>query len=238
MSRLAIIVPTRARPWAVQRTVEAWRNTGAGEVADLIWAVDSDDPTLAEYVVQFGSGLPDWAMAVTLEGWRPMVRKLDEVASAVAAAGDHEAIGFMGDDHVPRTNEWAQRFLRALRSMGTGIVYGDDLLQRDHLPTQWAMTADIVRSLDRMVPAPVEHLFCDNSVLALGRALRCIRYLGDVVIEHCHPLAGKAEPDPQYERVNSDVQNRTDRTAYTTWLGSEAGLAADVERVRAGCGLS
>lgn len=233
---LAILVPTRARPWSVARMHEAWRNTGAGEVADLIWLVDADDPEFPEYAVQFLARLPEWALALTMPEWHPMVRKLD--IAAVAVATDYEAVGFMGDDHVPRSTEWAHRYLAELRRLETGIVYGNDLLQRDKLPTQWAMTSNIVHALGRMVPAPVDHLFCDNSILALGRALRRISYLGDVIVEHCHPLAGKAEPDPQYERVNSDAQNQTDRRAYMTWLSSPHGLAADVEVIRADCGLS
>lgn len=233
---LAIIVPSRSRPWAVARAIQAWKNTGAFEVADLIWVLDEDDPEFAEYAIQFAGIVAPDVHVVTIPEWMPMVVKLNHVADALTS--DYRMIGFMGDDHVPRTNRWAQRFIEVLGEMGTGIVYGDDLFQRDHLPTQWVMTADIVRALERMVPAPVDHLFCDNSILALGRALGRIRYLGDVVIEHMHPIAGKSELDPQYERVNSDLQNKVDRTAYTTWLGSEAGLAADVERVRAQCGLS
>lgn len=234
--RLAMIVPSRSRPHHVARMMRAWETTGAFEVADLIWAVDRDDPEYAEYSIQLIGNKAEGALATVMPEWMPMVAKLDTVALALAE--DYQAVGFMGDDHVPRTNRWARRYLAELDAMGTGIVYGDDLLQRDHLPTQWAMTSDIVRALGRMVPAPVDHLFCDNSVLALGKALHRIKYLGDVIIEHCHPLAGKAEPDPQYERVNSPEQNRADRVAYTTWLGSPAGLAADIESIKAGCGLS
>lgn len=233
---LAIVVPSRSRPQNVARMVEAWRNTGAFDVADLIWAIDRDDPEYAEYSIQLIGHKTAGVLATVLAEWFPMVAKLNAVAGA--AAGGYKMVGFMGDDHVPRSNGWAQTFVETLRIMGTGIVYGDDLFQRANLPTHWAMTSDIVVALDRMVPAPVDHLFCDNSILALGRALHAITYRGDVVIEHCHPMAGKGEPDPQYERVNSDVQNRADRAAYTMWLGAPGGLAADVERVRAECGLS
>jgi len=215
---------------------QAWEATNAFGVAELVWALDADDPCYEEYLTQMdGCGPREVAMA--LPEWRPMVTKLDRFARALAV-DDHQAIGFMGDDHVPRTDVWAQRLLAELRDMGTGIVYGDDLLQREVLPTQWVMTADIVRALRRMVPAPVGHLYCDNAVLALGRALRRIRYVGDVVIEHMHPLAGKVEPDPQYERVNSDAQRQADRHAYMAWMGAEGGLAADVECVKRECGLS
>ena len=116
----------------------------------------------------------------------------------------------MGDDHRPRTDGWDTKMLAALRELGTGVVYGDDLLQGERLCTSWAMTSDIVRALGRMVPAPVEHMFCDNAVMDLAKAAKCLRYLPDVVIEHLHPLAGKADWDPGYWRVNRPTSTERD----------------------------
>jgi hypothetical protein len=79
------------------------------------------------------------------------------------------------------------------------------------------MTADIVRELGAMVPADVEHLYCDNVVRDIGIQAGCLRYLPEVLIEHMHPVVGKAESDEQYARVNSRQQNRGDRQAYRTW---------------------
>jgi hypothetical protein len=46
------------------------------------------------------------------------------------------------------------------------------------------------------------HLFFDNFVKQLGIDLNCLKYLPDVIIEHLHPVAGKAEMDEGYLRVN------------------------------------
>jgi hypothetical protein len=46
------------------------------------------------------------------------------------------------------------------------------------------------------------HLFFDNFVKQLGLDLEYLKYLPDVIIEHMHPVAGKAEMDEGYERVN------------------------------------
>ncbi|WP_431976175.1 hypothetical protein [Micromonospora haikouensis] len=224
MADLLVIVPSRGRPESVARLVDAWESTGAYERARLAFAVDGDDPCHAAYEGQAS----DRSLMVTLPRWLPMVHKLDRVAAGLAV--DHFALGFAGDDHVPRTVGWAGRYVDELRALGTGTVYGDDGYQGAKLPTQWAMTADIVQTLGRMVPAPVEHLYCDNSVLDLGRAAGCIRYLPDVLVEHMHPVAGKAADDDQYRRVNSSAQYARDGRAYRRWLRS--GLHVDAARIR------
>jgi len=230
-AELIVIVPSRGRPQAVARTVEAWRATGAYvDGARLVYAVDEDDPTADGY----RQAERDAGSLVRLHWvprWAPMVHKLDGVARVLAVEAMPYALGFAGDDHVPRTPGWAGRYLDALRELGTGIVYCDDGYQGANLPTQWAMTTDIVAALERMVPAPVEHLYCDNAILDLGRGAACIRYLDDVLIEHMHPAAGKASSDDQYRRVNGREQYRRDRAAYRQWLAG--GLSADVTKVRA-----
>lgn len=226
MADFLVIVPSRGRPESVARVVEAWHATGAFGSADLLFAIDGDDPYSGAYLASVPSGT---AGLVALPQWKPMVRKLNEVA--VERVNEYFALGFAGDDHLPRTPGWAGRYVDALYELGTGIVYGDDLIQREQLPTQWAMTADIVRALGRMVPADVEHLYCDNAVADLGRCAGCLRYLPDVVVEHVHPIAGKAPMDLGYVRVNRPEQYRRDGAAYQRWVAEQ--LETDAATVRA-----
>lgn len=237
-SDLLVIVPTRSRPHAVERVAAAWYATGAfGDGAALVFVVDADDPAYPEYrqaldrLAAADPG-PTPINLMNAGGWRPMVPKLNRAAAMFAEQG-HFALGFAGDDHLPRSAGWARRYLEALRELGTGIVYGNDLLQGERLPTQWAMTSDIVRALGRMVPAPVEHLYCDNAVMALGLRAECLRYLPSVVVEHLHPIALKAPTDAQYRRVNAPDQYRRDGAAYRRWIRERDGLVADVAAVRA-----
>lgn len=233
-AELIVIVPTRSRPQSVAPVVEAWRDTDAfADGGRLVFVLDADDPTFGDYAIALsaasplpGSGQPvSW---IAQQRWRPLVPKLNSAADYLHVTQRPYALGFAGDDHRPRTAGWARRYLDELRS-GAGIVHGDDGYQGVNLPTEWAMRADIVSALGgRMVPAPVEHLYCDNSVQDLGRATGLLRYLPDVRIEHLHPAAGHPG-DEQHERVNSREQYRTDRPAYRAWRRS--GLFADVEAV-------
>jgi hypothetical protein len=232
---LLIIVPSRGRPAAVEQVARAWRDTRAFCRAVLEFALDRDDPEYGAYqdaLARVRADQPEAGLLdVTFDRWLPMVHKLN-AAAAAAVAGPRPpmAVGFAGDDHRPRTHGWAGRHLAELARLGTGIVYGNDLHRGAELPTQWAMTVDIVATLGRMVPAPVEHQFCDRSVLDLGRALDRIRYLPDVIIEHMHPAAGKAEMDSGYEAVNCKAQFLADQARYERW--QDGGLLDDLFAVR------
>jgi hypothetical protein len=139
----------------------------------------------------------------------------------------------MGDDHRPRTRGWDAAYLEALHDLGTGIVYGDDLLQGANLPTQCAMTSNIVQALGCMAPATLRHMYVDNAWRALGEAAGCLRYLPEVVVEHLHPVAGKAEWDDNYRRVNAPEMYGHDADAFGEYLrGQFAEHVAKVQRLR------
>lgn len=228
-SGMAVIVPSRGRPGSVARVAQAWSDTDAWRDAQLIFAVDADDPTHAAYLEQISTH-GGQTFLVTLPEWKPMVHKLDKCALITAESG-FSMVGFMGDDHLPRTPGWARRYAETLDELGTGIVHSSDGFRDDQLPTQWMMTADIVRTLGRMVPAPVEHLYCDNAIEDLGRSAQCIRFLPDVLIEHMHPFAGKAGMDAGYSKVNNPSQYAKDRAAYQEWRTHQ--LAEDAGKIRA-----
>lgn len=234
--KLVVVVPSRSRPESVGRVVDAWETTGAFTDAVMHWVIDADDPGLSGYVNRLewardrNPGGVEWTVAPF---WMSLVPKLN-AAAVELACGDVEALGFAGDDHLPRTPGWAARYRDALRELGTGIVYCDDGYQGEGLPTQWVMTVDIVRELQAMVPADVEHLYCDNAVLDLGKAADCLTYLPDVLIEHMNPYARKGTLDAQYQRVNSRRQYTVDGRAYAAWrAGNLPTQAAALRRLRA-----
>lgn len=239
MADLVVVVPSRGRPAAARELADAFQATCTA-ATELVFAVDEDDPTLGEY-----SGIPrDLANASTersaqvsvgvVPESKSMVYALNVIASYVTippnANGGPFAVGFMGDDHRPRTNGWDTAYLETLRELGTGIVYGNDLLQCRNLPTQCAMTADIVKTVGYMAPPSLTHLYVDNYWLALGTQADCIRYLPDVIVEHRHPVAGKNQWDEGYERVNHPGMFAKDETAFRDYYTTT--FPADVEKVR------
>jgi hypothetical protein len=215
--------------------VEAFGRTSRS--ARLIFVLDHNDPELGAYG-EARASLPAVyngliRIIVTVNAPKTMVGALNEAAAAVLTSPDAPyAIGFMGDDHRPRTEGWDEIYLETLFEMPGSMVYGDDGLQGQRLPTQIAMTSDIVRALGYMAPPGLRHLFVDNFWLDLGMAAGGLRYLPRVLIEHMHPVAGKAELDEGYERVNAPEVYNHDQAAYREYLRSDAWPEA-VKAVRA-----
>jgi hypothetical protein len=227
VSDLVMICPSRGRPANVARLAAAWSALSSG-VSELVVAVDEDDPELGGYL---DVELAMRRSSVTLlTGPRlRMVGTLNDIA--VPMAGRCFAVGFLGDDHLPQTAGFDGALVAALREMGTGIVYGNDLLQGERLPTAVAMTSDIVRALGYMAPPGLIHLAVDNAWLELGRGAGCIRYLPDVVLEHIHPFAGKAPLDAGYAEVNAGSMYQRDLAEFARWKREE--LPSAVSKVRA-----
>lgn len=208
---LVVIVPSRGRPQSAYWLAEAFRDTCETDVRP-VFAVDSDDPTAPEYqeVVRLGLG------SVVIGDHESMVDALNRRATGFASLEGElatKAIAFMGDDHRPRTTGWDAAYLDALEKQ-PGLVYGNDLIQGANLPTQVAMSTEVVRALGCMAPPTLTHLYVDNYWLALGKAVGCITYLPDVVIEHLHPVAGKADWDDGYKRVNDPAMYGKDAAAF------------------------
>jgi hypothetical protein len=215
---LTILVPTRGRPQNLTRLWQAFLDTCECETR-LVALVDRDDPELRAYQAIYRQ-LEDEPMFRMGIGPRLRLGPTLNVAAPKWAARS-DAVGFMGDDHLPRTAGWDGRYLDELKRLGTGLVYGNDLIQGEALPTQVAMTSDIILATGHMVPAGALHLWLDNAWLALGRALDAITYLPDVIVEHLHPIAGRAQWDAGYAEANTDARSDADRAVFERWREHE-----------------
>lgn len=210
MTDLIVIVPSRGRPEAAKELAEAFKETCTADT-QLMVAIDDNDPDRGLYELK----LMGTSAAMSIGNSRTMVESLNQ--TALLTVGDHFALGFMGDDHRPRTIGWDSRYLEELHKLGTGIVYGNDLLQGHKLPTQCAMTSNIVKALGYMAPPSLTHMYVDNFWLSIGRAAGCIRYLPNVTVEHMHPLIGKSEWTEGHKRVNAQEMYDHDAAAFNEY---------------------
>lgn len=225
---LLVIIPTRGRPQAVMALVRAWHETGA--TADLLFAVDNDDPELDAYKREAAKFMKGGQVRFVFGMRLRLCGTLNQ--QAVKAAKKYQYLAFMGDDHRPRpaAMPWDAR-IRECLSGGPGIVYGNDLLQGENMATAVAMTSDIVDTLGYMAPPALVHLCLDLVWLDWGRGIQRITYLDDMVIEHLHPANGKAELDAGYEEVNSDAMVSADSAAYYDYRDN-GGLDTDLTKLR------
>jgi len=232
MTPLVVIVPSRGRPERALEAVEALRRTAVGISTSIVLAVDADDPRLDGYRARFTDGryAPEVAlMVLTGEETGDLVRATNTPAMRIARTEPDAIVGVINDDQVARTTGWDVRIRRALTT--PGIAYGDDLFQHHALVTCPFISASIVLALGWYAAPFLRHLFIDNVWRDLGADLGVLRYLPDLVFEHLHPFAGKAEWDATYERGNAqDIVDR-DRIAYEAWRDG-GGREVDVARVR------
>ena len=219
MRDLLAIVPSRDRPADVAELIKTIRATARART-DLIVAFDDDDPQRGTYGRLRDRTRKDrrimWATGPrkSLAGWTNRL--------AAAHAGRYRAVCSMGDDHRPRTDGWDVQLLAAALD-GTGLAYGDDLFQRENLPTAVVISSAVVAALGWVCQPSLRHYFVDNVWKDLGAL-----YVPGVVIEHLHYLATGAAPDDTYRQAETVQQ--ADQAAYARWLRD--GLAADADTVR------
>lgn len=219
MDDLLVLVPTRGRPQSAVRMVEAWEKTDTMN-ARLTFVTDDDDPELEAYRTLATEGVIKGLVTLPAPGVPGITIPLNRAATIFQDTA--KVIGFMGDDHAPRTTGWEDRVIEAADTCCPRVVYGNDLFQGAALPTAAFVPSRMIRAMGFMSPPVLRHLYVDNFWLQLGRDLGGLRYLPEVVIEHLHPAAGKAPMDDRYRAVNARAVDDADRAAFEAYMGSPA----------------
>ena len=169
-----IICPSRGRP---ENLVRLWETCDQTK-SRIRTYVDDDDPMLSAYrKLSFVTGVIGGPRIRLVPAYNLLARHYAKDASIIA---------FMGDDHMPHTPGWEQRIIDAMEPMG--VVYANDQLMGEALPTAAFLDAEIVRRLGYLAPPGLIHMYGDNFWRLIGEFTGKLRYLEDVVIEHVHPL--------------------------------------------------
>jgi hypothetical protein len=212
---LLMICPSRGRPGNVAALLECWALlecfADADARAELMIVVDDDDPELPGYQAL---GVP---LTVNVTEQQTAPRGIGGILNALACqhAADYDAIGFLGDDHRPRTPGW-DTVLAAAIADGAAVAYGNDLHQGERLPTAPVIASPVITALGYFCPPGMMHMYLDDFWKRLGADLGALTYLPDVIIEHCHPDAGKSFRDEGYNRVAASYP--ADEAAWQRFL--------------------
>ena len=244
--RLTMIIPSMGRPAAAEQAALSALEHAALSTTAVVIGVDG--PHEPEQEVAYAAIARPGLGVLFDDRHRGMVGTLNRRAHEMVGGdasmmvnhrcrittrpcGEFTHVGFMGDDHRVRTHGWDAALMEA--AGWWGIAYGDDLLRGQELPTAVVMAADIVRTLGWMAPPTLGHMYVDDYWRDLGQRVDDLHYRPDVVIEHLHPSAGKAEIDESYERTNHPDQYARDSAAYAEFR-DHGGLARDAFWIRAG----
>jgi hypothetical protein len=213
IDKIAFIVPTRGRPGNVAGLSVAFDQTSFG-YADLHFVVDGDHPEEHDYTRASGRH------SVHYQPWRGLSGTLNTASVHFAKA--YRYVGFMGDDHRPRTHGFDASLYGALRRMGDhAVAYGPDgqadyshimtgpvTEEASHVPmTWWVMDSQTIRLLGQHVPYVLSHTCVDDYVWQLGYQSETLTYVSGALVEHLHPVWGKAKTDESYE-LSSEHNNR------------------------------
>lgn len=221
---LTVYVPTKGRPDNAKRLQEAFYETTVLG-SRVVFILSYNDPQLSKYM---SLNLHD---IIVVAPEKPgFVNPLNLGYLSDRRHHYSYALGFMGDDHLPRTKAWDEVFVNKLLKMGGGFVYGNDGFQKEKIPTSIVMTANIPLALGFMTLPSLKHLYADNWWLDLGKALNKIEYMPDIIIEHLHPAAGKAANDEGYAFSSSWNLDQEDKKEYERYLKED--LESDVRIVR------
>lgn len=197
-------LPSRSRPANVKRFFAAALATGM--ITPGVLRVDVDDAhNYADVLLPAG-----WAMHV---GQRMTLG--DMTNEFYALNPDAEWYGLLGDDVVPRTNNWDSTLVAA--AMTHGMAYPDDWHQAPALACHMALRGDFVRKVGWLALPGLDRLYIDTALTTLARRQSKICYCSEVVLEHCHFSNGKAIKDAIYNKPRA----ASDRAIFDRWVCRE-----------------
>ncbi len=218
--KMLIIVPTRGRNQNHLELIESWQQFTEGKSQILLGLDDDDQQNYTRVNDPFI--LYDVNPRLRLGGTLNLL--------ATKYAKHYDVIAFLGDDHRFRSG-FESVVEQAIDNLnGMGIIYGNDLLQGEKLPTAVFMSSNIINTLGFMVPPEMVHLYLDNFWLDLGNALNCITYKPEMIVEHMHYSNGKSQADSNYLEVNSPEMYSHDQQVYDNYKATQFSL--DVKKLK------
>ncbi|OKI54521.1 hypothetical protein [Micromonospora sp. CB01531] len=221
MADLTVLVPTRGRIGNSLRLLKAFRETCTADT-ELVFVISADDP---DHDLYYWHLTQADGRAITVSVDKPGVVAPLNAGFEALKGSLGLAVGFMGDDHLPKTRGWDEALLGELKALKTGIAYPNDLLQFEAMATAVVMTSDIPKALGYMAPSELDHMCIDLVWLDWGRGIDKLVYRDDVIIEHLHRSVGKSREDATY-RLTRDLVS-PDSEKYTTY--KETRLSDDLK---------
>jgi hypothetical protein len=212
--KLLVICPSRSRPKLCNEMVDSFLKTQKMSTLKLL--LDMDDPCLDEYISLIGSKVP-----YTIAQRKPVTNIINE--NWKFSSHCFRWFSVTNDDFIYHTDSWDLKMIGTLKLHGgLGIVYGNDLLQMANMPTTSIISREIPEALGWLQMPLLTHLFGDTVWQLIGSKAQCLHYRADIIIEHRHYFARKADQDDIYKRTNSKEMYDLDTIAYMKWLNENA----------------
>ena len=200
MAAISLLLPTRGRPELVRRLFDSLAlHTENLTDLEVILYLDDDDES--------GVNISESRFAVIkIIGERSTMGAYN---TACLRRASGEVIMLVNDDVIVRTSAWDIRVMDVSRRFSDGIflAYPNDLHIGRRMCTFPICTKTACQVLITPYPDDYRSYFIDWHLFDVFKRVRAagysrICYLDDVVFEHCHYMAGKAELDATYSVKN------------------------------------
>lgn len=210
--KILTICPSKGRPELFKQMYESWGNT-INEDNTMVIGLDISDEKVSHY--------PKNVNKIMCKANSTVTKVINSIWK------DNQGYDFyhiINDDVIFHTPQYDSKFLKISEIYGEGVFYGNDLFQGQSLPTFPFISASLIKAVGYL-QMPTLNRYCGDTVWAdIGRICNCLYYLGAIIIEHNHKLAGKGDTDVDMEVYRQDV------IEYVKW--SKAQRMFDVEKVK------
>ncbi len=217
MRDLLVVVPSRGRPGNIERLHRAMLQTCSLDT-QLVVGLDADDEHNYPRIPGVEYEVRENLRYVT--GWNNELVKGRLWGYRAVAAG-------IGDDNLPRTQDWDGAILEALEDQP--FAFANDLYPRapGSLSCHMFMRRDVVETLGYVGPPSIAHMYVDVAWMAWGRACG-VKYLHEVIVEHMHFTVGKGNNDATYNASQALIP-----PDLANWHAYSKGgrLNADIEKL-------
>lgn len=134
------------------------------------------------------------------------------------------------DDILFRTKGWDNRLFAAIPYDGIAVFGFND--GRGNGNPHPVVTRRWYETLGYLGPAGFYHWYIDTWNNTLAQKIGRYCYMPDVLVEHCHAKAGKAENDETYQRIRRDNTQIRDHAA---WVSNKHLLEQEAQKLASLC---
>ena len=208
---ISIVVPTRGRVALLGRLLDSIADTAARpDRLQIVLRIDRDDlPTAAVEHPRLD--------LVKLVG---PPAKMGQMTRECCRAATGKYVLLLNDDAVCRTPGWDESILEPFAAFDDEIalVWCNDLFRGPIIPNFPLLSRTTCELIGGVCPGDYNRDYIDTHLFDVFKKLEALGhrrtvYLPDVVIEHLHHEAGKAELDATYVKARQEA----DELTYIAW---------------------
>jgi hypothetical protein len=196
--KIAILTPTRGRPYGLLRLYESLAATISGKHQFIfVYYVDSDDEKLSEYE-QLIFTEHDNIEIMYYRGPRMIIA---QTFNYMASQLKDDDLYFMNgaDDMVFDTMAWDDILSTRILNHAYGLYYFDDGIQHEGMATFAIVSQHWIKKIGYFFPEHIMHNFIDTYIHDVAKRAGTLVYIPEVKLIHHHFTLNSALLDKTYQ---------------------------------------